>query len=83
MHQFWGLTILLGKTRCFQEGDLTVCVQIFLVPAKDDDDVWAGQCPSICQPVRQSVVGLSTKGRHIKYEPFYRNCIVIRVKTAL
>lgn len=81
MQYFLGLTILLGKTRCFQEGDLTVCIQIFLVPTKDDDNVGAGQCPSICQPVSQSIVGFSTEGcaDHTKYESFHKNCILTLV----
>lgn len=59
------LTVLLGKTRRLEEGDLAVRIQILLIPAQDDDDVGAGQRPCVRQPVSQSIVGLPTR-RQIK-----------------
>lgn len=61
------VTILLCEAGRLEEGDLSVRVQVLLIPAQDDDDVGAGQRPCVCQPVGQGVVCLPTRGqRHAR-----------------
>lgn len=52
------VTVLLGEARRLQEGHLSVGVQVFLVAAKDDDDVGARQRAGVRQPVGEGVVRL-------------------------
>lgn len=60
LHNLISLTVFLSKAWSFQESHLPVCVQILLVATQDNNDVGARQCPCICQPVSQGIVGLST-----------------------
>ena len=56
------LTIFLSEPTGLHESDFSVCVQILLIPDQDNDNVGAGKCPSICQPVGQGIVRLPTNG---------------------
>lgn len=53
-------TVFLSEPRRLQERDLSVGVQVLLVPAEDDDDVLTGQHPGVAQPRGQSVVRFPT-----------------------
>lgn len=48
---FTSVTVLLSKARRLQEGHLSVCIQVFLVATKDNNDVGARQSPCVRQPV--------------------------------
>lgn len=53
------VTIFLSEAWSFQEGHLSVCIQVFLVATQNDDDVGASERPCISQPVGQGVIRLS------------------------
>lgn len=65
-------TVLLSEAWGLQERDLSVGIQVLLVPAQDDDNVLARQHPGITQPRGQGVVRLPTAERRDKRVAFKR-----------
>ena len=60
-------TIFLCEAACFEECHFSFTLQIFLVSDESDDDVGAGECSRIGQPVGECIVCVTTERNYRKY----------------